>query len=227
MTSQVSIWLAFSAGLLTFLSPCILPLIPIYLSFISGVSVENIKQGKQRFFVVINALLFIFGFTAVFVLLGATATFVGQILNQYIDVFIKISAIFLIIMGLHLIGIFRINFLLTEKKLHMQFKTFSWLRPILFGFTFAFSWTPCVGPILSGILIMASAQESVFKGMQLLIFFSLGVSLPFLLTALVFDRASKFFSLFKIAWIGIISGLFLIIIGILMLTGVYWRLFFI
>lgn len=232
---EVSYLAAFAAGLLSFLSPCILPLVPGYLSFISGLTLEQLtdkdrKRKKSFYRVMMGALFFILGFSVVFILLGASATLVGQLLQKYSIWFKRIGGILIIIFGMHMIGIINVQFLNFQKKYqtskNLSFNLF--LTPFLLGFAFAFGWTPCIGPILAAILVYASTQDTVFKGIALLSLYSLGLGIPFMLTALAINQFFEFSKTIKkyfgiIEWIG---GIFLILIGILifsdnltMLTG--------
>jgi len=220
---EVSYFAAFLAGLLSFLSPCILPLVPGYISFISGISLEdlnnhNSKKRNNFYRVLIGALFFIFGFSLVFILLGASATFLGQFLQEYSVWFKRIGGIIIILFGLHMIGIINIPFLNFQKKFQtrsdLSFNLF--FTPFLIGFAFAFGWTPCIGPILAAILVYAGTQDTVIKGMFLLSLYSLGLGIPFLLTALAVNQfyqlsvqIKKYFKI--IEWVG---GLLLILIGI-------------
>ncbi len=220
---EVSYFAAFLAGLLSFLSPCILPLVPGYISFISGISLEDLNNNNSKkrnnfYRVLTGALFFIFGFSIVFILLGASATFLGQFLQEYSVWFKRIGGIIIILFGLHMIGIINIPFLNFQKKFQtrsgLSFNLF--FTPFLIGFAFAFGWTPCIGPILAAILVYAGTQDTVIKGMSLLSLYSLGLGIPFLLTALAVNQfyqlsvqIKKYFKI--IEWVG---GLLLILIGI-------------
>src|SRR5947208_12683973 len=181
---------AFLAGLVSFLSPCVLPLVPGYVSLISGVGVEELKiqEASVLRMVMLNSLAFIVGFSIVFVTLGALSTAVGQLVSQYKSLLAQIAGVIVILFGLHLTGILRINALYSDKRLHnVKGGSTTW-GAFVIGFAFAFGWTPCVGPILSGILVIAAAQNSVTKGILLLTVYSLGLAVPFLLTALGIER---------------------------------------
>jgi cytochrome c-type biogenesis protein len=220
---EVSYIAAFVAGLLSFLSPCILPLVPGYISFISGISLEDLtkkgRKNKNTFYRVLSgALFFILGFSLVFILLGASATFIGNFLQKYSVWFKRVGGMIIILFGLHMIGILNIPFLNFQKKLQtgqkLSFNLF--LTPFLIGFAFAFGWTPCIGPILAAILVYAGTQDTVFKGMALLSIYSAGLGIPFLLTALAVNQffqisvqIKKYFKI--IEWVG---GVLLILIGI-------------
>ena len=172
---------AFTAGLVSFLSPCVLPLVPGYVSLISGVGVEELKSQEASLLrkVMLNSLAFILGFSIVFVTLGAISTEVGQLAAQYKAVLARVAGVLIVVFGLHLTGIMRINALYADKRLHnVKGGSTAW-GAFVIGFAFAFGWTPCVGPILSVILGFAAAQDSVFKGIFLLTIYSLGLAVPF------------------------------------------------
>lgn len=220
---NISLITAFGAGLLSFISPCVLPLVPGYLSFISGVSMEELqKQSKSAIRrVLLNALFFVLGFSVVFIALGASATIVYQFLTDYMYIISKIAGVFLIILGIHFLGLFKIRWLNYEKRFHMGTKQLGIAGSFFVGFAFAFGWTPCIGPILAGILVIAAAEETVLRGIILLAFYSAGLAVPFLLTAVAFNgfisvsgRIKKHFRIVEI-----IGGAFLIIIGLLIFTN--------
>lgn len=217
---DISIFAAFAAGLISFISPCVLPLVPAYISFMSGVSLQDMttdSSAKTRSKVIISSLVFIMGFSIVFILLGASATYLGKLLLTKMYIIRKIAGIVIIIFGLHLMGIFKLKFLLYEKRFSSQQKEMSLISVLLIGMAFAFGWSPCLGPILSGILAIAATKENVWQGIFLLSMYSLGLGLPFFLTALATDRFIGYFNKIKkhMRKIEIGSGLFLILIGIL------------
>ncbi|MCP4723791.1 MAG: cytochrome c biogenesis protein CcdA [bacterium] len=217
---DISIFAAFAAGLISFISPCVLPLVPAYISFMSGVSLQDMtadSNAKNRSKVIISSLVFIIGFSIVFILLGASATYLGKLLLTKMHIIRKIAGIVIIIFGLHLMGIFKLKFLLYEKRFSSQQKEMSLISVLLIGMAFAFGWSPCLGPILSGILAIAATKENIGQGIFLLSMYSLGLGLPFFLTALATDRFIGYFNKIKkhMRKIEIGSGLFLILIGIL------------
>ena len=222
---NVSLFAAFTAGLISFISPCVLPLIPAYLSFISGVSVEEMKSRDKKSQalkkVSVNTILFVLGFSVVFVALGASATFVGDFLLSKLSLFNKIAGAIIMLLGLHLLGVFRIRFLNYEKRFHARSRPLGPLGSFLVGLAFAFGWTPCIGPILAGILLLASNQDTVTKGVVLLSSYSLGLGIPFFVTAVSFHSFLSVFGWIKkyFRTVEIISGLFLIIIGFLIFIG--------
>jgi cytochrome c-type biogenesis protein len=216
---------AFVAGFLSFVSPCVLPLIPGYISFVSGVSVEEMRgdapPATSRLQVFITSLAFVIGFSVVFVTLGASATAIGKFLFAKLPLLTKIAGAILIVFGLHTMGVFRLAFLETEKRVHAQRKPAGPLGAMLVGIAFAFGWTPCIGPILGGILAIAGSRNSVGEGITLLAVYSLGLGIPFLLTSLAINRffgAAKRIRRYYHA-IELTSGALLIVIGVLILTG--------
>ncbi|MGB8658506.1 MAG: cytochrome c biogenesis protein CcdA [Candidatus Zixiibacteriota bacterium] len=222
---NVSLLAAFTAGLISFISPCVLPLIPGYLSFISGVSVEEMKGGEKKSEalkkVSLSTLLFVLGFSVVFTALGASATFVGEFLLSKLALFSKIAGAVIVILGLHIMGVFKIPFLNYEKRFHARSKPLGPLGSFVVGVAFAFGWTPCIGPILGGILLMASNQGTVGKGIVLLLSYSLGLGIPFFVTAVSFNTFLGVFGWVKkhFRTIEIISGLLLVVIGVLIFFG--------
>jgi cytochrome c-type biogenesis protein len=215
--------LAFFAGLTSFLSPCVLPLVPGYLSMISGAGLEELKVAEARLMrrVMVNSIVFILGFSVVFIALGLAATGVGQVLGMYKHTLARIAGVVIIVFGLHLTGIFKIKALYTDARLHNVKGSSTPLGAFVIGFAFAFGWTPCLGPILSGILAVAAEQSTLVKGALLLAVYSLGLAMPFLLTALLMERFLKFYSRFrsKMHALEIASGGLLIALGILLVIG--------
>jgi len=214
---------AFLAGLVSFLSPCVLPLVPGYVSLISGVGVEELKSQEAGLLrkLMLNSVSFILGFSIVFVTLGAISTEVGQMLARYKSTLAQVAGLVIILFGLHLTGIFRINALYADKRLHNVKGGSTAGGAFLIGFAFAFGWTPCVGPILAVILGFAAAQDSVTKGIALLAIYSLGLAVPFLLTSFALERFLKFYSRFKTFMhaVEVASGALLIALGVLLVFG--------
>jgi cytochrome c-type biogenesis protein len=214
---------AFVAGLVSFLSPCVLPLVPGYVSLISGAGVEELKshEGQLLRKVMLNSIGFILGFSVVFVSLGAISTEFGQLLAIYKSKLAVVAGVVIILFGLHLTGIFRINALYADKRLHNLKGGSTMGGAFLIGFAFAFGWTPCVGPILAVILGFAAAQDSVTKGILLLAVYSLGLAVPFLLTSLGIERFLKFYSRFRAHMhaVEVASGALLIALGVLLVIG--------
>lgn len=213
---------AFLAGVISFLSPCVLPLVPGYVSLISGAGLEELKQQDSRLMraVMLNSLMFIAGFTIVFIALGAVASTLGQITRQYYGLLTRVAGVIIIIFGLHLTGILPIKFLYADKRLHGLQGNRTALGAFLVGFAFAFGWTPCIGPILTVILAFAASQETVLKGALLLWVYSLGLAVPFLLTSIGIDRFLAFYTRFRrhLHKVEVASGVLLIAIGALIFT---------
>jgi cytochrome c-type biogenesis protein len=227
---EVSAVTAFFAGLVSFLSPCVLPLVPGYISIISGSSLEQLKaQEKDASLVrnaLINSVLFIIGFSITFILLGASATWVGQILLARKRLFEEIAGLVLIVFGIHLTGFIKINALYKDKRFHNVQKPRGKIGALVLGLVFAFGWTPCVGPILAGILTIASTKQTVTEGMFLLAVYSAGLGIPFLLTSLGLNQFLAFYGRFKKHFhaVEIVSGALVVAVGVLILTGSLSRL---
>ncbi len=214
---------AFLAGLVSFLSPCVLPLVPGYVSLISGVGVEQLKTQESQLLrkVMLNSIAFILGFSVVFIALGAVATEVSQMLARYRSTLAQVAGVVIILFGLHLTGIFKIKALYTDARLHsVKGGSTAW-GAFVIGFAFAFGWTPCVGPVLTVILTFAAAQDSITKGVALLAIYSMGLAVPFLLTALGVERFLKFYSRFRAHMhaIEVASGALLVALGVLLVIG--------
>jgi cytochrome c-type biogenesis protein len=223
--SQVSLFAAFSAGLLSFISPCVLPLVPSYLSYITGLSVENLAkvEERERFksAIMVNAILFIAGFSTVFIAFGASASLIGQVLYEYQDTIRKIGGILIIIFGLYLLGILKLNILMTERRLvHFESRPVGYLGSFLIGTAFAAGWTPCVGPVLGTILAYASTTESMSGGVMLLSAYSFGLGLPFFLTAFGMDTFLSYFKSLRtyLGGVSFVSGGLLVLVGIMIFT---------
>ena len=214
---------AFFAGVLSFLSPCVLPLVPGYVSLISGASVETLQAADRKLLrtVMLNSLCFIVGFSVVFIALGAVATSVGQLTHQFHRPLAIFAGIVIIVFGLHLTGIIKINALYADKRLHDVKGGASPLGSFIIGFAFAFGWTPCIGPILAGILVLAGSQDTVIKGILLLAVYSAGLAVPFLLTSLGVNRFLGFYARFRrhLHTVEVLSGALLIVFGLLIALG--------
>ena len=213
---------AFVAGLLSFLSPCVLPLVPGYVSLISGVGAGGLEDPDNRVLrtVMVNSAMFILGFSLVFIALGAVATGIGQLTRQYYPILTRIAGIVIILFGLHLTGIFKINALYADKRMHSIKGSSTPAGAFAVGFAFAFGWTPCIGPILATILAFAASEDSVAKGTALLAVYSAGLAVPFLLTSLGIDRFLQFYARFRrhLRAVEVASGVLLIAIGALIVT---------
>lgn len=221
---DISFPLAFLAGLLSFLSPCVLPLIPSYVSFITGISFRDLTVGtdrkKIRRITAANALTFILGFSSVFIALGVSSSAIGRFFFAYMDIIRIIGGILVILFGLFISGFLKLDFLMSEKKIHMSGKPAGYIGTFVVGMTFAAGWTPCIGPILGAILVYAGTKGSAMYGFQMLSVYSLGMAIPFFLSALGINsflaHSPKIAKHMQI--ITTISGILLIIFGIMLLT---------
>ena len=222
---NVGILTAFAFGLLSFVSPCVLPIVPGYLSFISGVSFDEMQNSDNRKFVrnriLTNSSFFVLGFSLVFISLGASATFVGQFLKENLSLLGKIAGVVIIIFGIHMTGLFKIPFLNYEKRFHTEEKKLGLFGAFLVGLAFAFGWTPCIGPILATILTLASQQDTVIKGVVLLSAYSLGLGIPFLLAGLSLSAFYTMFNRMKqhLHKVEIVGGVLLVAVGVLIMTN--------
>ena len=222
--ADVSIPAALIAGLISFLSPCVLPLVPPYLIYLSGLSLERLADAEPeprvRRETVLGAALFVLGFTTVFVALGASASAIGSLIRIYADVFAKAAGVAIIVMGLHFLGVFRLGFLMREKRVQVAKPVGLWGAYVM-GLAFAFGWTPCIGPILAAILAVAASEATVAKGAGLLAVYSLGLGIPFILAAFAVEPFAAFLVRFR-AHLHImekVMGALLVLTGIAFLTG--------
>ncbi|HET9219303.1 MAG TPA: cytochrome c biogenesis protein CcdA [Terriglobia bacterium] len=221
---------AFFAGLLSFLSPCVLPLVPGYLSIISGFSLEQLKGKAEdaalKRSVMLSSLMFIAGFTISFIALGATATAVGKFLLTRMPYLMKIAGIVMIVFGLHVLGVFRIRALYQDTRLHSVKTSGGMIGSLLLGLVFALGWSPCLGPILSSVLGLAAEQETVVRGMFLLFIYSAGLGVPFMMTSLGLNRFLSFYNRFKrhFRTLEIVSGVLILGVGVLIFSGQMTRL---
>lgn len=218
---QISFIAAFSAGLLSFVSPCVLPLVPSYISYITGLSVEQLTDTSERMkfkkAIVLNSLLFIAGFSSVFIAFGASASLLGQMLVTYQDSIRRIGGILIIVFGLYLLGILNLNLLKMEHRYQFRNRPAGYLGSFLIGIAFAAGWTPCVGPVLGSILLYASTTDSLLDGVALLMFYSVGLGLPLFLTALGVDRFLAYFKEVRTyLWaVSTVSGVLLVTVGVM------------
>jgi cytochrome c-type biogenesis protein len=223
--NNISLFAAFGAGFLSFVSPCVLPVVPGYLSFVSGATVEDLASGKttrsKRWAIMVDIIAFVLGFSVVFVLLGASATAVGGFLLSKLSLVSKIAGVLVIVLGLHMLGVFRLTALYREKRIHTESKRVGPLGSFLVGVAFAFGWSPCIGPILGGILAYASTQETVGQGMVLLAVYSAGLGIPFIVAGLSMDAFFRLTGRFKRHFraIEVASGVLLIAVGVLIFTN--------
>jgi cytochrome c-type biogenesis protein len=222
--AALGIAVAFAAGLLSFLSPCVLPLVPSYIGFLTGMTLPEVS-GRRRA-ALIHALLFIGGFSLVFVLLGASATALGRALNYYQVWLQRVGGVLVILFGLLCLGVFKVGLLTQERRLHLERKPVGYLGSVLVGMAFAAGWTPCIGPVLGGILGLAATSGDVSRGMLLLGVYSAGLALPFLIAAVAVESFLDWFQRFRrfLPWVMRISGVLLILMGVLLVTGEFTRL---
>ena len=215
---MIELFIAFSAGLISFLSPCVLPLIPGYISYISGSSLNELIEKKN--INLIPIILFTLGFSVVFIIFGAASTFLGQVLLQNSFELRIAAGLIIILLSLHIIGLIDIKFLNFEKRVEAKINT-NFYSPIIIGMAFAFGWTPCIGPILGSILVLAATEDSINKGILLLTSYSLGLALPFVLSGYLIQKFLIFSKNFKknINLVSKIGGIILLITGILILTN--------
>lgn len=219
--AEVGVAIAFTAGLLSFLSPCVLPLVPSYLTFVTGMSLEDLQEGVNRRATFVHAGLFVLGFSTIFVLLGATASFLGSFFQYYEAWITRIGGVVIVLLGLHLAGVFRLAPLLREKRIHLADKPAGYLGTLGVGVAFGAGWTPCLGPVLGAILTYGFSRETLWAGVGLLSVYSLGLAVPFLAAALALDRFLQAFQRFRgwMPWVERASGALLVFLGILLLTG--------
>ena len=215
---MVELIIAFGAGLISFLSPCVLPLIPGYISYISGSSINELVEKKN--INLIPIILFTVGFSIVFIIFGAASTFLGQVFLQNSYELRIVAGLVIIILSLHIIGLINIGFLNYEKRIQTNINK-NFFSPILIGMAFAFGWTPCIGPILGSILVLASTEESLGRGILLLFFYSIGLAIPFILSGYLMQKFLIFSKNFKknINKVSKIGGIILLITGVLIITN--------
>lgn len=223
MASDVTLTAAAAAGLLSFLSPCVLPLVPPYLTFIAGTTIEELAEEGEataKRDVMIAAVLFVLGFSTVFIALGATASVFGQVIRQHLELLSALAGAAIILMGLHFLGVFRIAFLYREARVQVEKPVGLWGAYVM-GLAFAFGWTPCIGPILAAILTVAGSEETVSKGAGLLAVYSAGLGLPFLLAALAMEPFVRFLKRFRAHFVTVerVVGALLVLTGIAFFTG--------
>lgn len=227
---SVGIIAAFIAGFLSFLSPCVLPLIPSYISYITGITFGELSQEvlpkRIRFLTAAHSLLFILGFTLVFMLLGLSITFAGGMISQHRQIIAKIGGIIIVIFGLSITGVINLAFLQKERKIEVKSKPIGYFGSFLIGATFAIGWTPCVGPLLASILLLSSTEKDIVKGAMLLFSYSLGLALPFFLSSILINNFLVYFKAIKkyLRVISVITGIFLIAIGIMIFTNSFGAL---
>jgi cytochrome c-type biogenesis protein len=223
-TPSLTLLVAFLAGLLSFLSPCVLPLVPSYVGFVTGMSLP--EMGARRRLALLHALCFVIGFSLIFVLLGASATALGRALRYYQVWLARAGGVLIILFGLYCLGILKLNALQVERRVHLQDKPVGFLGSVLVGMAFGAGWTPCIGPILGAILGLATVESDVGRGMLLLGAYSAGLAVPFLLAAWAVESFLDWFQRFRkyLPWVMRVSGILLIAVGLLMVTGEFTRL---
>lgn len=221
--NEVGFFIALSAGVFSFLSPCVLPLVPSYLTFVTGMSLEDLQEGVDRKATLIHSVLFVTGFSLIFILLGASASFLGQFFRAYEVWIARVGGVVIIVLGLHLAGVFRLMPLMREKRLHVANKPAGYLGTLGVGMAFGAGWTPCIGPVLGAILTYGFSQDTMWAGVGLLAVYSLGLAIPFLVAALALDWFLGAFKRFR-KWIPVVekaSGVLLIFLGVLLMTGTF------
>ncbi len=222
---DVSLFIAFAAGLLSFVSPCVLPLVPSYVTYITGLTLEELtsetERTRVRGVIITNSLLFIAGFSAVFIAFGASASLIGQLLTTYQDFIRKLGGVLIVVFGLYVMGVLKIKFLMNEMRVHLKSRPAGYVGSVLVGVAFAAGWTPCVGPILGTILVYASTTDSMLTGIKLLSSYSLGIALPLFVTALAVDSFLNYFKKLRnyMYGISVASGVFLVLVGVLIYTN--------
>ncbi len=216
---------AFVAGILSFLSPCVLPLVPPYLTFLAGVSLEELTKGdgerRRSGKVMLAAVAFVLGFATVFTLLGAGASAIGQTLQKHFETLAIIGGVIIMVFGLHFLGVFRIGIFYREARVHVERKPPGFFGAYLIGLAFAFGWTPCVGPVLASILFIAAGEETVIEGMGLLLSYALGIGIPFLIAAAFAHPFMGFMAKFRrhLGMVEKVMGALLVVAGIMLMTG--------
>jgi len=212
---------AFSAGLLSFLSPCVLPLVPSYVTFITGLSLEEVRTSRRT--ALIHALLFVLGFSLIFIALGATASVLGRVLFVARVWIARVGGALIILFGLYLLGAFNFRLLAQDRRVYLADKPIGYLGTVLVGLAFGAGWTPCIGPILGSILIYTSSTADLHRGLLLLTAYSAGLAVPFLIAALAIDRFLAAFARWRGAmkWVNRVGGVLLIIVGLLLITNYF------
>jgi cytochrome c-type biogenesis protein len=215
---------AFAAGLLSFLSPCVLPLVPSYIGFLTGMTLPEMSTRRRT--ALLHGICFVAGFSLVFILLGATATALGRALNYYQLWLQRLGGLLIIGFGLVCLGVIKVDFLTQERRVHLEHKPVGYLGSALVGMAFGAGWTPCIGPVLGAILGLAATSGEVSRGMLLLTFYSAGLAVPFLIAAVAVESFLGWFQRFRryMPWVMRVSGALLVLVGILLLSGEFTRL---
>lgn len=221
--NDVGILIALTAGIFSFLSPCVLPLVPSYLTFVTGMSLEDLQGGVNRKVTLTHSVLFVAGFSVIFILLGASASFLGQFFKAYEVWIARVGGVIIVLLGLHMAGVFRLVPLMQEKRVHLADKPAGYLGTLGVGMAFGAGWTPCIGPVLGAILTYGFSQDTMWAGVGLLSVYSLGLAIPFLVAALALDWFLQAFKRFR-RFIPVVeksSGVLLVFLGILLMTGTF------
>ena len=215
---SLGVLISFTAGLLSFLSPCVLPLVPSYVTFVTGLSLEDVQHSRKT--ALIHALLFVVGFSLIFLALGATATALGRLLLVHRRWISRVGGALVLLLGLYLLGVFNMRMLARERRFHISDKPLGYLGTVLVGIAFGAGWSPCIGPILGGILTYTATQSELGRGLALLGAYSLGLAIPFVIAAVAVERFIAVFQRHraKLVWVDRVAGVLLIVMGLLMVT---------
>jgi cytochrome c-type biogenesis protein len=226
---ELSLWVAFAGGFISFASPCVLPLMPGYIGYITGVSAEEAEKFSRRTYlahVMVHTLIFGLGFTTIFVTFGLTATSIGGFLSRHALLFQRVAGLLIILFGLQMTGLLKVAWLYRERRFTVKERDASVTRSFILGMAFGFGWTPCIGPVLGAVLTMAASQEQILSGGILLLAYSLGMGIPFLLTAAALalslsfaDRTGRF-----LHYVHVGAGVIMLVMGLLLLTGAFSKL---
>jgi cytochrome c-type biogenesis protein len=222
--AALGIAVAFAAGLLSFLSPCVLPLVPSYIGFLTGMTAPEMSERRRT--ALLHGLCFVAGFSLVFILLGASATALGRALNYYQLWLQRLGGLLIIAFGLVCLGVIKVDLLTQERRVQLEHKPVGYLGSVLVGMAFGAGWTPCIGPVLGGILGLAATSGEVSRGMLLLAFYSAGLAVPFLIAAVALESFLGWFQGFRryLPWVMRVSGVLLIFVGLLLVSGEFTRL---
>jgi len=220
-TASFGVAISFTAGLLSFLSPCVLPLIPSYVTFITGLSLEDVQKARRA--ALVHSVLFVLGFSLIFLALGATATVLGRVLLAHRVWLSRVGGVLVILFGLYTLGVLNVGALSRERRVHLADKPVGYLGTVLVGIAFGAGWTPCIGPILGSILILSSSSADLSRGLLLLTAYSLGLAIPFLLSALLVRQFLALFTRLRrqMVWVTRAAGVLLIAVGVLMVTDYF------
>jgi len=212
---------SFAAGLLSFLSPCVLPLVPGYVTFVTGMSLEDVQRSRRA--ALTHALLFVLGFSLIFLGLGASATVLGRVMIAYRPWITRLGGVLVLLLGLYLLGAFNLGVLARERRIHLTDKPLGYLGTVMVGIAFGAGWSPCLGPILAGILTYTATEADLTRGLVLLGAYSLGLAVPFVIAAMAMEEFVTAFQWFRprLGWVNRVAGALLVIVGILMITNYF------